>query len=140
MHRTASLLVLWLAACGPSAPADAGTDAPIPDAPPVEDAGPPGASPVISMVAWSTDPACVLMTPSDYQVVTTVTDADTPAAMLTFEGSVEGCPPGIASADATIRCPNLAPYAGNLTVTDPEGHVGSITFVIAPCTDGSAEP
>lgn len=120
--------------------APAETDAPT-DAPVAVDAPVPvGEPPVITRIAWATDPACVASSPTDYTVDFTVTDADTAAGMLTFSGSVGGCTGMLNAASVTIRCPNLAPYGGTVTVRDPEGNADTAMFTIAPCTDGMSEP
>jgi hypothetical protein len=119
---------LALGACGD----DDGGDAP------GIDAGMSGMPPVISQVAWTTPAGCTAGTASVFTVVTTVTDADTAAAMLTFSGTVAGCTGTINAASADINCPNAAPYGGNVTVTDPEGNSDTQAISIGVCTDGMA--
>src|SRR5688572_30703895 len=74
------------------------------------DSGGGGMAPNISMVAWTFETGCTPNQAADVTFVTTVTDADTPAADLTFSGSASGCTPTgptqIGSANATFSCPN----------------------------------
>lgn len=115
------------------------TDAPA-DAPALADTPATGEAPVITRVAWTTPASCTAGTTSMYTVTITATDADTAAGMLTYSGSVGGCPGTITAASSMISCPNLAPYDGTVTVRDPEGNMDSVMIRIAPCTDGMVEP
>jgi hypothetical protein len=74
---------------------------------------------------------------STYTVTTTVTDADTPLGMLIYSGSISSC--GIINSMVdTVSCPNLATYSGSVTVTDPSGLSDTQTFLVPPCSTGSA--
>jgi hypothetical protein len=101
--------------------------------------GPPDSQPpVITSVAWTHSAACVAGTLSDVTITTTVTDADTDAADLTFSGSVANCTGSINSANVTVACPQTAPYASTVTVQDPQGNSDEQTFTIGICEDGQA--
>ena len=97
-----------------------------------------GEAPVIERVAWTHAASCAPSTSTAVTVVTTVTDADTQAANLTFSGTSSGCQGSITSASATIMCPEVSPYPTTVRVTDPEGNMDSLQFSISPCEDGSA--
>jgi hypothetical protein len=103
------------------------------------DGGGGGEPPVISMVVWTHEAGCTPSSSGDVTVVTTVTDADTPAAMLTFSGNVSGCMPGtVDSASATVTCPNVSTYPSMVRVQDPEGNFDTQAFSVGICEDGSA--
>ena len=97
-------------------------------------------APVITMVEWTQADPCAPGTASDVTVTVTVTDADTDAADLTFDGSVTNCTGTIDGATATVSCPQAAPYASTVTVTDPDGNSDTATFTIGVCEDGSVSP
>ena len=93
--------------------------------------------PVISRVAWTHTAPCTPGIASAVVVTVTVTDADTPAAMLVFSGSTGGCGP-INSNPDTVTCPQAAPYSASVMVTDPDGNSDSQAFTIIPCMNGMA--
>jgi hypothetical protein len=97
-----------------------------------------GEAPVIESVAWTHAEGCVMGTGSDVTIVVTVADADTDAAELVFEGNVVGCTGPIDAAEATVLCPQVAPYGAMVTVSDPEGNDDTLDFMIEPCVDGMA--
>jgi hypothetical protein len=100
-----------------------------------------GAAPVITMVAWSTGPDCGQGTPSDYTVVVTATDADSDAMDLVYAGSVTACTPDIDQATSVISCPNNAPYAGSVVVSDGDGNDSApVAFTIGVCETSSVTP
>ena len=120
-----------LGACGGEAgvrPADAGGP---PDAEP-------GAAPVISAVTWTPAAGCRVGVSGKFTIVVTVTDADTPAASLTVSGSVASCFPAIVQNPAEVTCPNVQPYPGTVTVSDPQHHTATQFFTVLPCTAGTA--
>ncbi|MFQ5703980.1 MAG: hypothetical protein ACE5HT_08155 [Gemmatimonadales bacterium] len=110
-----------------------GNNNPPPPPPPMQTA-----PPVISMVEWMHASGCTANTATDVTIITTVTDADTPAGNLTFTGGVSNCTGSINAATATVNCPEAASYSGNVTVTDPENNSASKSFTMSPCQDGSA--
>lgn len=122
------LIACLAAACGDDDAGDGGGGA---------DAGG-GMPPVISSVTWTHPAPCTAGTPSDVTVMIDVTDPDTPAANLTFSGSISSCTPAIASNPATVQCPQAAPYPATVTVTDPEGNRDSQTFTVRVCENGMA--
>lgn len=100
-----------------------------------------GAAPVITMVAWSTGPDCGQGTPSDYTVVVTATDADSAQMDLAYAGSVQNCTGPIDAATSVISCPNNAPYAGNVVVSDGDGNDSiPVDFTIGVCETSSVTP
>ena len=109
-----------------------------------DSAGPPdapgGATPIIERVEWVPAAGCRRGVRGRYTITVTATDADTPAAALTYGGSVSSCFPAITRNPAEITCPNVQPYPGVVTVTDPEGHRASRSFTIEPCRAGSEPP
>lgn len=96
--------------------------------------------PVITRVAWMTSRPCAAGSSSTFTITIDVTDADTPAGSLTYMGSVGGCAGMLNANPATISCPNLAPYMGNVTVRDPEGNSDAQSFTFGPCSDGEVLP
>lgn len=96
-----------------------------------------GAKPIISKVAWTKADNCVRGTASSYTVTTIATDEDTPDIMLSYTGTLSSCTPSPwTTPSATVRCPNLSPYAGSITVKDPQGNTATRTFSVSPCEDG----
>jgi hypothetical protein len=69
--------------------------------------------------------------------VVTATDADTGAGELVYSGSVNSCGT-ITGSSTTLSCPNIMPYSGTITVTDPDANSDSQAVSFEPCTDGSA--
>lgn len=96
-----------------------------------------GAAPVITDIAWAPVGSCAQGTPSDYTVTVTATDADNDAMELTYAGSVTACNPAITAADSTIGCPNNAPYAGTVTVSDPDSNEAVGSFTVSVCETAS---
>src|SRR5687768_16799533 len=99
-------LALLLLGCG-----DDGVPGGIPDAAP---GGGGGAAPVVSRVQWTTQ-GCATGSPSNYTILTTAADGDTPSGQLTFHGALPGCtPPTWRSMSATqiVSCPNTSTYGG----------------------------
>lgn len=100
-----------------------------------------GEAPVITAVRWERAGACGPGAPSDYTITTTVSDPDTDAAQVTLSGAILNCLPDVfTSRVQTVRCPNLAPYPGAVTVRDPQGHTAAVTFTLDICTDGMVAP
>jgi len=98
-----------------------------------------GAAPVITMVEWSTGGDCAQFTASDYTVIVTATDADSAQMDLVYAGSVENCSGAIDAATSVIRCPNAAPYPGNVVVSDGDGNDSApVNFTIDVCETRSA--
>lgn len=95
-----------------------------------------GAAPEITAVAWTHADPCTQNSPSDVDVAITVTDTDSAAGTLTVAGNVSSCG-AIDALEDTITCPQAAPYAGTVTVSDPEGNEDTVTFTIAVCVDGT---
>lgn len=96
--------------------------------------------PVITRIAWMTSRPCSAGSSSTFTITLDVTDPDTAAGMLTYMGSVAGCTGMLTANPATITCPNLAPYRGNVTVRDPEGNMDMEAFMFGPCSDGEVLP
>lgn len=94
--------------------------------------------PVIDSISWTHDPACEVNVGSDTSVVVAVTDPDNEASELTFEGMLIGCTGMVDAPMVTLVCPQVAPYTGTVTVTDPDGGSDSLEITIEPCVDGSA--
>ena len=88
------------------------------------------------MVAWATS-NCSQGTASEYVITVTVTDPDTDAGDLTFDGSVVGCFGQIDAVVSTITCPNVAPFAGTITVMDPQNNMDQVSFQIGICESSS---
>jgi hypothetical protein len=99
-----------------------------------DDKEPSGESPIISDVTVAFDPNCVAAFSSPVLITTTAVDEDTDIGDLTYSGSVEGCTGSIDSASASVSCPQLAPYSGSVTVTDPEGNSDTESFTFGVCT------
>jgi hypothetical protein len=100
-----------------------------------------GAAPVITMVEWSTEGGCVQGTASDYTVVVTATDADSDPMDLVYDGSVTNCTGNIDDATSVISCPNNAPYAGMVVVSDGDGNDSDpVNFTIRICETSSVTP
>ena len=100
-----------------------------------------GEAPVITMVAWAPDGSCAMGVASDYTVTVTATDADSELMDLIYNGSVTNCSGGIDDVMSTITCPNNAPYAGNVLVTDEDGNESApVNFTIAVCEPSSTTP
>jgi hypothetical protein len=98
-----------------------------------------GAAPVIAMVEWSTGGDCMQFTDSDYTVIVTATDADSDPMDLVYAGSVDNCNPGIDAMTSVISCPNNAPYAGMVVVSDGDGNDSEpFNFSIGVCETSSA--
>ena len=95
------------------------------------------AAPVITSVAWVQQAGCTAGTASDVTITTTVTDVDTPAADLSFSGTVSSCTPAISAAVATVTCPQTGTYQSSVTVTDPENNSDTQSFSFGPCQEGS---
>ena len=99
---------------------------------------PEAAAPVITSVAWVQEAGCVAGTEGEVTITTTVTDADTPAANLSFAGTVSDCTPLVFNANvATTTCPQTGTYQGSVTVTDPESNSANQSFAFGPCEEGS---
>jgi hypothetical protein len=65
-------------------------------------------------------------------------DSETAAEDLIYTGSVSGCDGPINAAVSTISCPNVAAYAGTVTVADPDGNTGApLAFEVPVCQLGS---
>jgi hypothetical protein len=96
-------------------------------------------APAITRVSWEAVAGCEALTLSDVEITVTVTDADTPPAMLTFAGSAVGCTGAIEGATSTVECPNAAPYPSSVTVTDPQGNADTVSFTFGVCETGMAE-
>ena len=95
-------------------------------------------SPTITMVAWEATADCTSRVRSDFIVTVTATDPDADAGDLIYSGDVTGCEPAINAAVSTISCPNLAPYAGTVTVTDPDGNRSvPVAFTVGICETAS---
>ena len=100
-----------------------------------------GQAPVISMVHWEPAGACSAGVTSNFTITTTVTDPDTDVSMVTLNGVVTSCTPApFTGKTQTIRCPNLAPYPGTITVTDPQGNKDTATFTINICETKTVNP
>ena len=97
-----------------------------------------GMPPEITMVTWTHGAGCTPGTSTAVTIVTTATDPDTEANLLTFSGSASGCTGSISSANASLMCPQLSPYPTSVRVTDPEGNMDSLQFTMSPCQNGSA--
>jgi hypothetical protein len=97
-----------------------------------------GAAPSIDEVSWTVPLDCEVGDSGPFDITVTVSDADTPTGDLTISGSVPSCTGVINSDSVTITCPNLAPYNGSVTVSDPEGHEDTQAITLNPCTNGSA--
>lgn len=121
----------------PAPDAEPGPDADTPDAAPGTPDATPNTAPVINRVSWMTIPACMPGVASNYTITIDATDAETPAALLTYSGTISGCGMVDMNPD-TISCPNLAPYPGEIIVTDPGGLSDSLAIMISPCTNGMA--
>jgi hypothetical protein len=97
-----------------------------------------GSEPTITMVAWEAAANCTTSQTSDVIVTVTATDPDTDAADLIYRGSVSGCSGPINAARSTISCPNVSPYPGNATVSDPDGNDSTpVAFTVPICASGS---
>jgi hypothetical protein len=132
MASVSLLALLCLGACGGddgggSADARSGAD------------GPGGSPPEITQVKWTKVGACTASVSSGFTVEATVTDPDTSADQLTFQGTLSGCTPsGWSTRVTTITCPNVSPYNGQIVVRDPQGNADNQAFTISPCQDGMA--
>jgi hypothetical protein len=73
------------------------------------------------------------------RIITVVAvDTDTAPGDLIYNGSVGGCTGSIDAEVSTIRCPNVAPYPGNVVVSDPDGKQSApVAFDIGICDSGS---
>ena len=126
-------------ACGGDDDGDGGGDQSQVDASPDQpDSGQSGAAPIIGQVSWTHTAPCVEDDRSDVVIEITATDEDTEAADLTYSGTVAGCDGNVTTNPATLSCPQLAPYNGTITVTDPEGNSDAQAITIDVCVDGSA--
>ena len=96
-----------------------------------------GQPPVISRVVWTHEAGCTQGVSSPVTIQVEATDPDTGLSNLSFSGSVTNCG-SITSATTVISCPQLAAYAGSVTVTDPQGNSDTETFSFGPCEDGQA--
>ena len=96
-----------------------------------------GQPPVINRVVWTHEAGCTQGVSSPVTIQVEVTDPDTDLSNLSFSGSVTNCG-SITSATTVISCPQLAAYAGSVTVTDPQGNSDTETFSFGPCEDGQA--
>ncbi len=94
-----------------------------------------GQPPVISRVSWTHEAGCTPGVSSPVTIQVEVTDPDTNLSNLSFSGSVTNCG-SITAATTVISCPQLAAYAGSVTVTDPQGNSDTETFSFGPCADG----
>ena len=100
-----------------------------------------GEAPVITMVEWSTGNDCAQGTASDYTVIVTATDADSDAMDLVYNGSVMFCTGDIDDETSVINCPNNAPYAGSVVVSDGDGNNSApVEFTIGVCETSSVTP
>ena len=96
-----------------------------------------GQAPVITKISWTHDPGCAPGVSTPVTVQVDVNDPDTDISQLTYSGSVASC--GAITSDTTrITCPEIAAYAGAVTVTDPEGNSDSAMFSFGPCQDGQS--
>jgi len=97
-----------------------------------------GSAPVITDVGWEDAAECATNVRSDVVITVTATDGDTNATDLTYNGSVGGCIGPINAAVSTISCPNVSPYPGTVTVSDPDGNNSTpVTFQVPICASGS---
>jgi len=100
-----------------------------------------GAAPVITKVDWSTPSGCVDGMDSNYTVIVTATDADSDETDLEYTGSVQNCNPGIDAMTTVISCPNNAPYAGMVVVSDGDGNDSEpLNFSIGVCDESGSAP
>lgn len=100
-----------------------------------------GEAPVITRVEWSTGGDCAQGAASDYTVIVTATDADSDQMDLVYNGSVQVCTGDIDAMTSTINCPNNAPYAGMVVVSDGDGNNSAqVDFTIGVCESSSLEP
>ena len=100
-----------------------------------------GEAPVITQVQWAPVGSCAQSTRSDYTVTVTATDADSDLMDLIYDGSVTNCSGGIDDVTSTISCPNNAPYAGRVLVTDDDGNESAtVNFTIGVCESSSTTP
>ena len=94
-----------------------------------------GQAPVISRVVWSHSPGCTQGVSSPVRIQIEASDPDTDLSNLSFSGSITNCG-SVNSATTVITCPQLAAYAGSVTVRDPEGNSDTVTFSFGPCANG----
>jgi hypothetical protein len=103
------------------------------------DARPNTMAPSITRVSWAPMGACAANVASSYTITVTTTDGDTAEGMLTIMGSLPSCTPGTwTMREQVVRCPNIQPYVGNMTVRDPEGNVDTQAFTVTVCGSGMA--
>jgi hypothetical protein len=107
----------------------------LPDAPAPKDADV-NTPPIIQSVTWTAPEPCSMAVPGIFTIVVEATDAETPGA-LTYQGSVTSCSGSIDGPDDSVTCPNVSPYVGQVTVTDPDGLFDRAFFTIEPCESGS---
>jgi hypothetical protein len=156
VHRVALGCALLLAGCGDDAGGDGGAgDAAIPDAAGMDggdvdaggtdaggrpDAGLPDAAPDtgprVRRVAWMHAMPCDAAAMRDVTFTVTVEDPDTPAASLTFTGSVAGCTGEISAAVSTLSCTGEGDATGMVRVRDPEDGFDFVVFTVRACADG----
>ena len=93
-----------------------------------------GESPIVTMLEWDTAADCTAGVGSAYMITVTAEDADTPSQDLSYDGSVRGCTGEIDDVTSTVDCPNAAPYAGTVVVTDEKGNPSNtVSFTIGVC-------
>jgi hypothetical protein len=119
----------------PDAPSPPDAVSLLPDAPESKDAGA-NTAPTIGSVSWTAPEPCSVGVPGTFTIVVQASDAETPG-MLTYEGSVSSCSGSIDGPDDSVTCPNVSPYVGQVTVTDPDGLFDRVFFTIEPCESGS---
>jgi len=97
-----------------------------------------GTIPRIETVSWEAEPDCTSGVASDVVVTVIAVDTDTAPEDLIYNGSVGGCTGSIDAEVSTIRCPNVAPYPGNVVVSDPDGKESApVAFDIGICDSGT---
>jgi hypothetical protein len=128
------------------APLAASDAPPLPDAPPATEPDAAAATidaavntpPVITSITWSAPTSCVHGTAGSFTFAIVVSDAESPVGSLVLSGGAAGCQGTLDETEDMLTCPNLNPYSGSLTVTDPQGATDMLSFVIMPCTNGTA--
>lgn len=94
-----------------------------------------GSGPAITAVAWDATVDCTRNERSDVIVTVTATAADPDT--LIYSGSVSGCDGAIDAAVSMISCPNVSPYPGTVTVSDPDGNMSTpVAFDVPVCDSG----
>ena len=105
------------------------------------------ATPRIMKVEWKTHGTCSTNRITRVDLNVEVTDSDTDASDLRFEGAITGCNAGngnfgpmITHAHSQLRCHHVSAHIGLVTVVDPQGNGDSFAFRFGPCSAGSATP